>query len=295
MTSYSLNDGPPAQVLPVIGSAPGRARDQLMLQFSPDADGRTYISRQYVAYPFHVCRALYNDSAFPDLTTLTIQSCSGGLYEEDRLDITVEAKPRAAAHVTTQASTVVHSMPTGMATQCARIRAEAQSYLEYLPDPQILFPQSRLRSTVQIGISAGAIVLVSDSLMMHDPTGAGRAFTSYMSEIQIEDDSGRRLAIDRMTCDGATYRSRYPGVMGAFGAQGTIIAASIGALPNTFIADLSQLIQNRENSAIGVSQLPKSSGILVRILASDGATLRREMRNAWSAFRFLLKGSRPSH
>lgn len=282
MTSFSLGDRLPE-------SAHGGASDRLVLQFSPDADGRTYISRQYVAYPFHVCRALYSDSACPELATVTIQSCSGGLYEGDRLEIEVEAKAGAAAHVTTQAATVVHSMPTGSAEQCTRIRAQSQSYVEYLPDPQILFPQSRLSSTIHIGVSSEAVVLVCDSFLMHDPKGAGRAFTGYMSEIQIEDDAGRRLAIDRMALDGATYEAHYPGVMSNFGAQGTMIAAGVGALPDTILAP--DQLGHDSNFSIGFSRLPRSAGIVVRILAADGAILRREMHSVWSALRRSLKGS----
>jgi len=292
MTSFSLVDRPPAKISPDLATARGRASDRLQLQFSADADGRTFLSRQYVAYPFHICRALYSDASSPELATVTIQSCSGGLYEEDRLDMEVEARAGAAAHLTTQAATVVHSMPSGSAVQSTRIRAEPRSYLEYLPDPLILFPQSSLVSTINLRVSAGAVVLVSDSFLMHDPIGAGRAFATYMSEIQIEDETGRLLAIDRMAIDGATYSSRYPGVMNDFGAQGTMIAAGTCAIPEC-IAGLDRIGADR-GVAIGVSRLPNSAGIIVRILASDGAALRREMHYVWSAFRRALKGGEPA-
>jgi urease accessory protein len=294
MTSFSPSD--PAVGQPLIErKAQSRAKRQLELQFASDANGRTYIERQFAAYPFHVCRALYHDTACEGLATLYIQSCSGGLYEDDRLDITFEAKTAAAAHITTQASTVVHSMLAGSAAQHTSIRAGRQSYLEYLPDPQILFPHSRLNSTIHVALAGDAVVLVSDSFLTHDPTGAECAFTSYLSEIEIEDDAGRRLAIDRMQLDGSVLQPRYPGIMGTFVAQGTLIAAGIGSIPKTILADLAHLSRDNRVAAIGLSELPKSSGIIVRIIASDGATLRREMQGAWSAIRHLLKGCRSPH
>ena len=57
----------------------------------------------------------------PGLATLYVQSCSGGIYEDDRLDLTLATAQGAEAHVSTQAATVVHSMPSGSASQRVRI------------------------------------------------------------------------------------------------------------------------------------------------------------------------------
>ena len=90
-----------------------------------------------------------------------------------------------------QAATVVHSMPLGSASQRVRIQCEGGSYLEYLPDPQILFPGSRFRSEVVVRLSGDAVALVSDSFLTHDPAGGDDMFASYFSEIVIEDETGR--------------------------------------------------------------------------------------------------------
>ena len=62
---------------------------RLDLAFAADGDGRTYLQRQYASYPFHVCRVHYHDKDHPGLATLYVQSCSGGIYEDDRLDLTL--------------------------------------------------------------------------------------------------------------------------------------------------------------------------------------------------------------
>src|SRR5437763_6374150 len=89
----------PAESIPA-GSAPSKeaprqrslANGSLALEFSRDPRGRTFLSRQYAAYPFHICRTQYLD-ARSELATVYIQSCSGGLYENDRLQIEVAAQP----------------------------------------------------------------------------------------------------------------------------------------------------------------------------------------------------------
>ena len=148
----------------------------------------------------------------PGLATLYVQSCSGGIYEDDRLDLTLATAAQGAeAHVSTQAATVVHSMPSGSASQRMRIQCEGGSYLEYLPDPQILFPGSRFRSEVVVRLSGNAVALVSDSFLTHDPAGRDGMFSAYGSEIVIEDDTGKALAIDRLKVDGQAFRDFMPG------------------------------------------------------------------------------------
>ena len=163
------------------------------------------------SYPFHVCRAHYHDDDRPGLATLYVQSCSGGIYEDDRLDVSSAAGRGAEAHVSTQAATVVHTMPSGSASQRVRIECEGGSYLEYLPDPQILFPGSRCRSEIAVRLSGDAVALVSDSFLNHDPAGRDDIFAAYFSEIVIEDETGKALAIDRLKVDRRGVSRRMPG------------------------------------------------------------------------------------
>lgn len=267
---------------------------RLDLAFAADAGGRTYLARQYADYPFHVCRALYQDAEAPGLATLYLQSCSGGLYEDDRLDMRLETVEGAEAHVSTQGPTVVHTMPSGSASLAARIDCARGSYLEYLPDPQILFPRSRCGSRIEARMSGDAVALVCDAFLGHDPDGQGGMFSAYESEIVIGDASGKALAIDRLRVDGSDFRHGCPGISGSYAAQGTMIVAGL-ALPSPSLATaLRGIALERNEAAIGVSELPKSAGLIVRVLAADGAALKRAMGFAWCAARRVLKGSAPS-
>ena len=265
---------------------------RLDLEFVADADVRTYLRRQYASYPFHVCRVQFHDRDIPGLATLYIQSCSGGVYEDDRLDLTLAVREHAEVHVSTQSATVVHSMPTGSAEQRVRIQCEGGSYLEYLPDPQILFPGSSCRSAISVRLCERAIAVVSDSFLQHDPSGRDGMFSAYSTEIIIENTVGEALAIDRLKIDRAFQASR-PGILGSFGAQGTLVIACLDRLPRAISDELQKIRLDHGEAAIGFTQLPKSAGMLVRILAVDGAVLKRAMHMVWCAARFALKGSLP--
>ncbi len=267
---------------------------RLDLAFAADGDSRTYVQRQYASYPFHVCRVHYHDKDHPGLATLYVQSCSGGIYEDDRLDLTLSTAQGAEAHVSTQAATVVHSMSAGSAIQRVRIACEGGSYLEYLPDPQILFPGSRCRSEIAVRLSGDAVALVSDSFLTHDPAGRDGMFSAYFSEIIIEDETGKSLAIDRLKINGRAFRDSCPGTSGSFAAQGTMIIAGLDFASRAVADEVQKIKLNRDEAVIGSSQLPKSVGILVRVLTKDGSSLKRVLHMAWCAARLSLKGSQPA-
>ena len=276
-----------------MGAARSLVSGKLDLAFAADADGRSYLHRQYASYPFHVCRVHYHDNDHPGLATLYLQSCSGGIYEDDRLELTLSTAQDAEAYVSTQAATVVHSMPSGSACQRVRVACEGGSYLEYLPDPQILFPGSRCRSEIAVRLSGDAVALVSDSFLTHDPAGRDEMFSAYFSEIVVEDETGKSLAIDRLKVNGEAFRDSCPGISGRYKAQGTMIVAGLDFPMSGVAAELHKIRLDRDVAVIGCSLLPNSAGVLVRVLAADGAALKLALHQAWCAARLALKGSVP--
>ena len=126
------------------------ARGNLELTFARDSGGRTYLRRQFAGYPYHVCRPFSYAGDPPGMATLYLQSCAGGIYRGDRLREHIVAEAGGAAHVTTQAATIVHSMDRGSARQEVLIEAAAGSFVEVLPEPFILFPQAHFASDLRI-------------------------------------------------------------------------------------------------------------------------------------------------
>jgi hypothetical protein len=57
--------------------------------------------------------------------------------------------------------------------------------------------------------------------------------------------------------------------------------------------ELCKVRLDRDVAVIGCSQLPNSGGMLVRVLAADGAALKLALHQAWCAARLALKGSLP--
>lgn len=265
----------------------------MSLRFSRDGNGRTYLSHQYAAYPFHVCKLLYQDRQAPGMGTVYAQSCSGGLYEHDRHSISLVAEEGAEAHFSTQASTVVHSMTGGTARQDIDIRAAQSSFLEVLPDPQILFPGAGFATATRIAVGPGAAVMFSDAFLTHDPSHAGGIPQSYRSEIVITDLGSKRRAIDRVFLDRQTFTSPSPGVMGQFAAQGTLLVIADPARLCKTEMPPPGVREDQRQPLIGTSLLPSGAGRIFRILAADGASLRQAMQSCWRWSRLALTGVEP--
>jgi urease accessory protein len=137
------------------------------------------------------------------------------------------------------------------------------------------------------------VALVSDSFLTHDPAGRDEMFSAYFSEIVVEDETGKSLAIDRLKVNGEAFRDSCPGISGRYKAQGTMIVAGLDFPMSGVAAELHKIRLDRDVAVIGCSLLPNSAGVLVRVLAADGAALKLALHQAWCAARLALKGSVP--
>lgn len=268
------------------------ASTQLDLAFERAPGGGTVLKRQLVAYPFHVGRVLHLPGDPQGLASVYLQSCSGGLFQGERLGLAIAAGEGAQVHLTTAASTIVHTMDEGHAEQSFRLEAAAGALVEYLPDPLILFPGSRLDTRLSIRAAAGATVIAGESFLLHDPRGGGSAFDWLRSETRVEDEAGRLLAVDRFRAEGSAVLAAQPGVNGAFGLQGTLLVVH-RANPQAALAALRSVLRDSTDAYAGASLLPGNSGAWLRVLARDAIALRAIMREAWSAVRLLATGASP--
>ena len=269
--------------------APLAGRLEVAFQRSPD--GRTYIDRQFASYPFHICRPHFLDPSLPSMATLYCQSVSGGLFAGDRLQGRFEAGPAAQVHVTTQASTIVHSMEEGDARQQMRIVAGADSFVEFLPDPAILFPRARLKSRLEIQIHPSASVICADAFLHHDPDGLDEAFGSFESEITVRRGRKAPLVVDRQRVEGADLIDRRIGVTGAYLVQGTIMVMTQKLAPTALLPDIRRALEGHEGIYAGASLLPGDCGVWARLLAVDGACFKAGLEAVWGAARVALTGA----
>jgi urease accessory protein len=270
------------------------ARGCAELAFARDPSGRTYIRRQFVSYPYHVCRPLAFAGDPDGMATLYLQSCAGGIFRDDRLREHLVAEEGASAHVTTQAATVVHSMDRGAARLEVLIEAAAESLLEVMPDPFILFPQARFANVVRVRAHETATVVLADSFSCHDPAATGAKFDWLHGDIVVEDLQGQLLARDRLRVPGGAIAERYPGITGTYASQGTLFIIRRRGEIAELVDALRTATGEIDHIYAGASALPNGCGAWLRIMAQDAVGLRAAMTAAWQATRCLLTGRLPA-
>src|SRR5262249_2104042 len=203
-----------------------------------------------------------------------LQSCGGGIFQDDRLVERIGAGPGAAAQVTTQAATIVHSMEQGLASQQVSIDAAADAFVELLPDPFILFPRARFASAVRVRADETATVLLSDSFIGHDPDGGDAAFDWYRGTLTVEDRSGATLAQDRFRVTGGAMQAATPGITGAFATHGSFFVLHRRLPAEAIVAALREAVAGLGGIYAGASALPAGCGAWLRVAAADGVALR---------------------
>jgi urease accessory protein len=262
---------------------------QAALVFAADPAGKSYVARQRVAYPFHITRPFYLDTAPAGMLTVYLQSVSGGIFAGERLAVSLCAQTGARAHVTSQSPTIAHAMTAGDATQVVSIHAAEDTFVEYAPEPLILFPGARLDTRLHVTAAPGADLFLTDSFLTHDPAAAGGSFARLRGETRIEHPGGALVCLDRFDITGTALEPGSPGVDGGYRAFASVIVLGGDAAP----ADLGAALDRVPNIYAGASALPQNAGISARILARDGAALRAGLTAAWRTQRCRLTGVGP--
>lgn len=258
--------------------------------FDRDHRNRTYLARQYAEYPYHVTRPLYLVDSWPGFATLLLQSVSGGLFQGDRLYLEIELAELATAQVTTQAATKVHGMQVDGATQSVDLTLGYGSYLEYLSDPLILFPGSRLSSSLTVRLENKARALIRDSFLYHDPNGAVEPrFDRFASELRVMSSDDSPLAIDRQRIEAPYERTELKRALLKFPTQGVLYVLGTELAPDSMHA-LRTATPCVDDCYVGVSCLPNDAGVFARVLASNPDVLREVLDTLLAKVRPVLTG-----
>jgi urease accessory protein len=263
---------------------------QLDLSFARRGE-RTVLDRRLFAWPFVLTRTFQLDPTPAHMLTVIVQTSSGAVHGEDRLGQHFHLGPGAAAHLTTQGAASVHRAHPGVTTnEAVRIGIAPGGFLEYLPEPRILFPDAALNQTIDIDCAPDGIAVVSDAFTLHDPERRGRSFRRLQSKTVLR-RGGEPVMIDRLDI---TELPRGPTAQ--YLAFGTMFMAA--QLPTETLERLALQLSATLAKVAGLyaaaSLLPGSAGVGVRLAGRDLRCLRLGLELAWIAFRCQLYGAPPA-
>ncbi len=263
---------------------------KLSLEFATSQDGKTYLEKQYAAYPFHVCRTQYYENDPLGMANIYIQSVSGGIYENENLATNVVANSNSYSHVTTQASTIVHGMPNGKAYQSVDINATNNSYTEYISDPLILFPESKLSSRMNVFADDTSTVVIADSFLLHSPKSDEHVFKQLNSSLQVYAEDNELLAKDIYLINPKNFLNKKYKYIG----MGTVCVVNRSNAHQYLLESLQNNMQQNKDVYGGVSLLPNKCGIILKFLAPDGDVLKKTIQQVWIEIRKSFVGIKPN-
>lgn len=248
--------------------------------------GRTVLSRQRLPYPFHATRPFYLDRERPEIATLYLQSASGGLYRGDSVALSIITGPHSAAHITTQASTIVHHTHKRRVIQRTQIDIGEHSFAAVTPEPLVLFPDAEIRCATDVTLADTGRAILIEGFAHHDPGGNDRPFDRYSNAVIVRNDTGAVLLADRGSLAGdLMLGSTSP--LGPFRAAATLMV--IGPGSERCDAGMLESRLAAFGCVTGISKLPNEAGIGGRILAANGGALARGLETAFAiAFEALL-------
>ena len=250
------------------------------------------LSRRLFRWPYVLTRTFALDRVPGHLLTVILQTSSGAVHGGDRLCQHFHVQAGAAAHVTTQgAACIYRADPDLLAEESVIITVEQGGYIEYLPEPRILFPDAALDQTIAIDCGTGGAALVTDAFSIHDPEASGRGFRRLASTIMLRVDGADPVLVDRMDIrsSGRKQAIRYtafgsavlatPGRTEGLGGLAEELTAGFAHIPGLYGA---------------ASALPGGSvGIGVRLAAPDLRAVTAGLEATWIATRRLLYQAQP--
>lgn len=283
-----MNIPVPVQDLPFRSTSLGRSV-RARLQFCKSGN-RTYLADQHTPHPFHITRP-FSISGDPEgMATLYLQSSAGGLYHDDDHHLSVAVEDGALAHVTSQASTIIHNSHQSGSRIDVDLRVGENGWLEFCPEPAILFPGARLTSTLTAHVHPGSKLLFCDAQLCHDPEGDGATFNELDNKISLKNENGETFYVDRAVVRGETW----------FGAtDGRQCAGTFVVYDNENAAEISSALEgciggfDASGVYAGQTHLADRSIVAVRLIATTGAHLTEAIRSLWSAIRVAQTGQVP--
>jgi urease accessory protein len=243
--------------------------------------------------PLHLYRPIYLDGGRPDMAFLFVQQFGEGLVQGDRYRIDIDCAPGTATHVTTQAATNVFGARGNFATQLTNLRVGAGAVLEYLPDPVVPFRGSRLFQRTSLTVDPEATVILGETLLPGRVAHKeAHAYDLYWSEMDVRrpDDTLVFADVLRLHPRGG-QNPKSIGLLGPYDVLAALYVISGQAEPGRLVAVLRRALAECPGVAVGVSELPNGSGVVVKILGLTSKAGQAGLRTAWNAARLELLGA----
>ncbi|MGG4267859.1 urease accessory protein UreD [Peribacillus simplex] len=231
-----------------------------------DRNGKTVAKNVYFQGALKVMRPVYHDDS--GQACYYILNPGGGYLDGDRYKIQITLEKQARLTLTTQSATKVYKTPNTHAYQETEIFLKSGCYLEYIPDPLIMYQDARYKQKNVIRMEKGATFLYSDILTPGwSPDGDRFSYNrlQFINEIYMNDEL---VAYDHIQLNPAAQNIEKIGFMEGFSHLGSMIVVGEQTSPDLLDRLYQAINGNADRYKIGLSLL-SVPGFTVRVLANS--------------------------
>lgn len=206
---------------------------------------------------------------------------AGGVAEGDSIDLAVNWGEGAVATVTTQAAEKVYRALAAGSQISTRLTVARGARAEWLPQETILFDEFRLKRDAQIMLDEDVTFLGVEAVVLGRTAMGETVRTGSLRDRMRIWRNGRLIYADTLALDGEIDGLMKRAAIGnGAKAMAVIVHASEGA--SAWLAP----VRDALGDARGLAAASCWNGLLaVRVLSTDGETLRHDVALALSALR----------
>lgn len=250
---------------------------ELRLELGPRA-GRTRLLAARCRVPFHVGRVLHPQSDWPELAHLLVTMPTGGFVQGDVATLSVLAHSSARVHLTSQSATRAYRCESAPIRQRISLRADADSLLEWWPDPLIPYAGASVHQEIDVRVSPDATVLIADCwLAGRIARGEIHQYARLALTTVAAGPDGSPIFRDSLRLDPAVQPPSGLGLLGDARAVGSFFLLG-REIPERLEALLATLLDGLLPGRAATSRLPGEAGLFVRVLAASSEELRQVQR-----------------
>jgi urease accessory protein len=240
--------------------------------------GRSRLVRSVSQDPLKLLSTRSGDS---DCCSVVVSNYGGGFLQGDRAHLTVNCSDNARLYLGTQALNKVYRCPGQGAEQTIVGTVEEGARVASLPDPVMLFADSRFVQRQSWTVGPGAVLAIADGMLSgRSALGESFAFDEYRSETRVFRE-GRPIATENTRCEPKRLR---PAGIAAFGeGHLTFSLLVVGTADEACFEQTVEVLEQSagEVHADGVAAVftrPKKDVAVVRMIAVDLVTADEPMR-----------------
>lgn len=264
----------------------------LDLGFELNSQGKSIMRKLNRRAPLIVQQELYFDEEMPDLPCVYILSSGGPNVDGDRYVQNFHLKPGSMAFISTGAATKLAEMKRNYSGMRQTIVLEADSYLEYLPEPVIPCKHTRYVSDTTITVHPTAAMFYSEVYMPgRKYYGEGEVFEYDVLSIcaQAQRPDGKKLFQEKFIIQPGMDNLRRVGVMDFFDVFANVIVLAPEEKAEMIYCNTEPFLDRENRLACGITRLPNGAGLLFKALGMEPGPVKALVRQFCSTVRQAIK------